>query len=361
MCGEWISGPNRMVRLIVFLFLAVATAAPGHAVTAQMQQRKTIVKQRTKKKSSTKSVKSTKSITKDATHVDVPAAPVIHPEDVIPDAIVGQCMACINNPGVCATCNGSGKMRVTTVESGTRYVTCDKCGGLRICPVCHGKSSAAQSQPAHAVIQPATVQQSDLPLTYEPANSTSSLVLNGYSSSVTSYDSPSISYNGKWKDYTTHGTVQELMRYMQSKPGSGGTIIMPKRASMEHSHNGIFLYFVQPVNGAPHELRMRVQYYADAPQNFRELEFDVSGYKFSYRVSNPQRGRSGRYYWEFNDQPVTVADRALIYAIESCSWTQVYYLGATPSAIKHRKTMSDEDLRDIERVITLYRLNGGTF
>lgn len=359
MFGKLISDRDCMLRLFVCVFLSVAVVSPYCSIDASAQRKKVAVRQRTKKKGSPKSTQSTQSkqaSSKNETPIDAPATPVIHPEEVLPEAIGGQCLACINNPGVCAACNGSGKMRVTTLENGTRYVPCDKCNGTKVCSVCHGKSSAAQSQATDAV----SSRQSEPSSAIRPTPSVSSQA-SVYSPSVSSYESLSVSSGGSWKDHTTRGSVQDLMRYMQSKPGAGGTVIMPKRASMEHSYNGIYLYFVQPDHGAPGELRMRIQYYADAPQNFRDLEFDVSNHTFNYHVNSPQRGKSGKYYWEYSDQQVAAGDRPLIYALESCRWTQVYYLGPTPNAIKHRKTLSDEDLRDIERVITLYRLSGGSF
>ena len=338
-------------------------AMPGSsmAVDVASSQRKTAIKKRAKKPTQVRSAKSTKSERQDVVPVEVHAVPVVHLEDVSPtvaDSVFeGPCNACLNNPGMCASCNGSKKMRLVTVERGTQYVDCDKCAGTGICPVCKGRSSLAYPH-----MQSQTQSQSMLQSGVRSGVGDGVLTGNrGVSGSSDSSGGSSFYGAAKWKDSSTHGTIQELMRYMRSVQGAEGIIIMPKRASMEHSYNGIYLYFVQPAGGTPRELRLRIQYYADAPQNFRDVEFDVTGNKFTYHADNPQRGRSGKYYWECSDRPVTIADRGLIYAIESCYWTQVYYLGATPNAIKHRKTLSDDDLRDIERVITLYRLCGGSF
>ena len=63
--------------------------------------------------------------------------------------------------------------------------------------------------------------------------------------------------------------------------------------------------------------------------------------------------------WENSDDPLTVADKDLVYALTHCEWCKLIIIGK--DGMQHVKMISDSQFADFKHTLELYRLKGGTF
>lgn len=334
---------------MVVLSTAVITAIP---------QRR--VKTRTKKQTHQTVRKSTKTSQDAETIVEIPTAPALNQEQIASSqpAHGGSCTLCGDMPGKCISCNGTGKKAKVTVEYGTQYVKCDKCGGTGICPACHGKSLGAVVSSGGTT---STIYGSNSisPSATTPSYS-SHAVQQSYNYTSTYNYTSSYGRSAKWKDGTTYGSVEQLQKYVQVLyTNEGYTRFLPVSDSMDKRRNGFFLYFMSNENGVPGELRLHIQYYADDPLNYNEIEFEIDGRIIRYRPPSVERGSRNRYYWEICDHALSGDDVTLIRTLENCHWASMKFKGA--SGMNHVKRLSDEQLRNIVRMLNFYRMKGGRF
>lgn len=341
-------------RVITTILLVVLSTA---VITAIPQRR---VKTRTKKQTHQTVRKSTKTSQDAETIVEIPTAPALNQEQIASSqpAHGGSCTLCSDMPGKCISCNGTGKKAKVTVEYGTQYVKCDKCGGTGICPACHGKSLGAVVSSGGTT---STIYGSNSisPSATTPSYS-SHAVQQSYNYTSTYNYTSSYGRSAKWKDGTTYGSVEQLQKYVQVLyTNEGYTRFLPVSDSMDKRRNGFFLYFMSNENGVPGELRLHIQYYADDPLNYNEIEFEIDGRIIRYRPPSVERGSRNRYYWEICDHALSGDDVTLIRTLENCHWASMKFKGA--SGMNHVKRLSDEQLRNIVRMLNFYRMKGGRF
>ena len=159
-----------------------------------------------------------------------------------------------------------------------------------------------------------------------------------------------------WIDDTVHESAAELVPLMQSDYGN----IMPRDVTMDDTENAIYFYLNQDGTGNPNLLHLRVQYYADDPLEFQQLQFLIDGFDYEYTPTNFKRGKGkGIMIWENSDDVLTAADKDLVYALSHAKWVQMKLIGK--DGMKHVNMLSDDQIKDFYRVLQLYRLQGGRF
>ena len=162
-----------------------------------------------------------------------------------------------------------------------------------------------------------------------------------------------------WRDEKPNVNENQLLKVVEGRRVSEPLPAMrylPKGSSMANNANDIFLYFDE--GAEPERLRLRVQYYADDPLNFNEVQFYVDGFDYVYRPKITRRGKgTGRMIWENSDNSVTDADKDLIYALTHGQWVEMSLVGH--DGIKHVKVLSEKQLENLRAVLQMYLLHGG--
>ncbi|MBR6284847.1 MAG: hypothetical protein IKR25_11235 [Muribaculaceae bacterium] len=157
-----------------------------------------------------------------------------------------------------------------------------------------------------------------------------------------------------WQDAPVTDDMEQLLGNI--KHGDLG--VMPRGVTTDNTENAIYLYFKEGPDGKPEPLRLRIQYYADDPLNYYEAQFNINGFDYSFKPTNFKRGKGkGRMIWENSDDPVTAADKDLIYALAHGDWVVLKLMA--PSGINHNKQLTDEQLAAFRQVLNLYLLKGG--
>ena len=161
-----------------------------------------------------------------------------------------------------------------------------------------------------------------------------------------------------WRDDPIVETENELlMRLSKSSPQTGTVRYMPRGVSMSRTDNSFFAYFTTDGSRVD-RLRLRVQYYADDPLRFNDIQFTIDGFDYSYRATTPRRGKgTGRMIWEESDQAVTSTDKDLLYALSHAHWVRMSLVGA--DGTKHVKMLTETQIQDFYSILQLYRLLGG--
>ena len=161
-----------------------------------------------------------------------------------------------------------------------------------------------------------------------------------------------------WRDDPIVETENELlMRLSKSSPQTGTVRYMPRGVSMSRTDNSFFAYFTTDGSRVD-RLRLRVQYYADDPLRFNDIQFTIDGFDYSYRATSPRRGKgTGRMIWEESDQAVASTDKDLLYALSHAHWVRMSLVGA--DGTKHVKMLTETQIQDFYSILQLYRLLGG--
>lgn len=162
-----------------------------------------------------------------------------------------------------------------------------------------------------------------------------------------------------WRDDpVTESENELLMQVSKTSPQTGTVRYMPRDVTMATTENAFYAYFT--TSGSQVEpLRLRVQYYADDPLQFNDIQFQINGFDYSYRATSPRRGKgTGRMIWELSDQVVQTSDKDLIYALAHARWVRMLLVGA--DGTKHVKMLTEKQIRDFYSILQLYRLMGGT-
>ena len=162
----------------------------------------------------------------------------------------------------------------------------------------------------------------------------------------------------RWKDDPIRETENELlMQVSKSSPQTGTMRYMPRDVSMSRTENAFYAYFTTS-GGRVDPLRLRVQYCADDPLLFNDIQFQIDGFDYRYRANSPQRGKgTGRMIWEESDQVVVAANKDLLYALSHAHWVRMALVGA--DGTKHVKMLTEKQIRDFYSILQLYRLLGG--
>lgn len=163
----------------------------------------------------------------------------------------------------------------------------------------------------------------------------------------------------RWKDDPVTETENELlMQVSKSSPQSGTVRYMPQGVTMSRTDNEFYAYFTSH-DAQIEPLRIRVQYYADDPLNFNDIQFLIDGFEYSYHALSPQRGKgNGRMIWEQSDQAIHSSEKDLIYALSHAQWVRMSLVGA--DGTKHVKMLTKKQIQDFYCILQLYRLMGGT-
>ncbi len=157
-----------------------------------------------------------------------------------------------------------------------------------------------------------------------------------------------------WRDDPVTDSPEQL----QAKVKSGNIGVMPMGVSTDNSENAVYLHFADGPDGKPGPLHLRIQYYADDPLNYYEAVFTINGFDYHFKPGNFKRGKGkGRMIWENSDDPVTAADKDLLYALAHCDWALLKLLA--PNGINHNKQLTDDQLEAFRHVLNLYLLRGG--
>ena len=157
-----------------------------------------------------------------------------------------------------------------------------------------------------------------------------------------------------WVDEPVTATLTELQNSVKQ---SGGWT-MPRDVTTDNTENALYFYFTERADGTPDQLRLRVQYYADDPLRFNDIQFTIDGFDYSYRAASPRRGKgTGRMIWEESDQAVASTDKDLLYALSHAHWVRMSLVGA--DGTKHVKMLTETQIQDFYSILQLYRLLGG--
>lgn len=161
-----------------------------------------------------------------------------------------------------------------------------------------------------------------------------------------------------WQDDPIVESESELLSLLDKRStGTGVMRYMPRGVSMSTTENAFYAYFT--TDGARVDpLRVRVQYYADDPLQFNDIQFIIDGFNYDYRAISPKRGKgTGRMIWEQSDQVATASDKDLLYALSHARWVRMSLVGA--DGVKHVKMLTEQQIRDFYSILQLYRLLGG--
>ena len=162
-----------------------------------------------------------------------------------------------------------------------------------------------------------------------------------------------------WKDDPVSTDVNALMAHVSSTARGGATLYAPKGVSLATNTNEVFFCF-EKVGNTPRNLRLRVQYYADDPLNYNNIQFTIDGFKYDFHPASPSRGKDGsRMYWELSDDALTASHKDLAYALSHCHWARISLMG--DDGMNHVKMLSKQQLEAFARTFELYRALGGTF
>ena len=170
---------------------------------------------------------------------------------------------------------------------------------------------------------------------------------------IPSYDTPE---PYKWVDETPSTSESSLLKRVSRVALNPGARYIPLSAKSGHNVNDIFFYFDE--YSQPEDLMLCVQYYADDPLNFHQVNFLIDGFEYSYRPRRTSTGKgSGRMIWEESDNPVAKADKDLVYALTHCQWVQMSLVG--DGGMKHVKMLTDNQLENLRTMLQLFLLRGG--
>ena len=162
-----------------------------------------------------------------------------------------------------------------------------------------------------------------------------------------------------WVDDSINWTADEVTPDLNVSKGKDGVKYLPCKSIFDSSHNDVFFYYITDAVGKPGPLKMRLQYYADDPLNFKDMEFIIDGFEYKFHPTNVQRGKAtGVMIWEASDDEIKAADKDLAYALSHCTWARLKLIGA--SGINHVKVISEDQLKGFKRVMQMYLLQGGT-
>ena len=162
-----------------------------------------------------------------------------------------------------------------------------------------------------------------------------------------------------WLDDTVTETVDALLPQVATRNDGSGVRYMPQGVTTDNSDNAVYFYFVTDASGVPGPLRLRVQYYADDPLNFEDVEFLVDGFDYHIMPANMHSGSLGSMYWQNCDERLRQQDKDLTYAVShSARWITMKLHGA--DGMIHLKDLSDRQRKDFANILSLYRLMGGT-
>ncbi len=163
-----------------------------------------------------------------------------------------------------------------------------------------------------------------------------------------------------WKDEPVVTDVAPLLSSVQATRKGGVTVYAPEDVTMRQDANEVFFAFESDGSHATSALRLCVNYYADDPLNYTDIQFTIDGFNYNFRASNPSRGTMGAgMYWEQSSDALTESDKDLVYALSHCHWARMLLKGG--NGINHVKKRTQSQLDAFASTFELYRAMGGAF
>lgn len=156
--------------------------------------------------------------------------------------------------------------------------------------------------------------------------------------------------------------VKDLSKYFRQKKdefsNENKIWYEPNSAPQYTNRNGLYCYF-QTENGIPSNLRLRFQYYADDWLFFSRIQFAIDGKAYEYIPDGTETdsGNGGKI-WEWCDQPLSQADKELIYALANAKSAKMKIIGRQ---YHDQKTISQEQINSIKQTLDLYNALGGQY
>ncbi len=130
----------------------------------------------------------------------------------------------------------------------------------------------------------------------------------------------------------------------------------PKSASK--SPNKIYCYFYTR-KGEPGEMRLRIEFYADSHIFFRNVFFAANEEAFEYTPSGTRTNIApDGYVTEWSDEVVKEKYHDMIKALAKADSAKMKFIGTQFSLVR---VISDEQIKDIDRILEFYKLLGGEF
>ncbi|MDD2426013.1 MAG: hypothetical protein PHP30_08860 [Bacteroidales bacterium] len=130
----------------------------------------------------------------------------------------------------------------------------------------------------------------------------------------------------------------------------------PKSASA--SPNKVYCYF-STRKGEPGEMRLRIEFYADAHIFFRNVFFAANEEAFEYTPSGTRTNiAADGYVTEWSDDIVKEKHWDMIKALAKADSAKMKLIGTQFSRVR---VLSKEQIRDFGRILDYYKLLGGEF
>lgn len=135
------------------------------------------------------------------------------------------------------------------------------------------------------------------------------------------------------------------------------TIYKPKSAPLYVNKNGLYVYFIM-IDNKPRSLRFRLQYLADEWLFIRKVQFSIDEKAYEFIPRNVKNDNGSGQIWEWFDEGITTeSDLELLNAIANGKSVRMKILGRH---YYEKKTINEQQKKDIQRTIELYRALGGS-
>jgi len=108
----------------------------------------------------------------------------------------------------------------------------------------------------------------------------------------------------------------------------------------------------------PSNLRFRIQYYAEDWLFFSKVQFSIDDKAYEFVPQNIETDNGSGNIWEWFDEGVTSYEKELIYALANAKNAKMKFIGRQYYDIK---TISQQQIIDIKRVLELYNALGGKY
>lgn len=154
--------------------------------------------------------------------------------------------------------------------------------------------------------------------------------------------------------------IKELLPFFNQKRDEfdpvGLTWIIPKSAPKYINMNGVYIYFgaLDANPTFPAVLRLKLQYCADDWLFIEKIQFLIDGNLFKIIPQEVKRDNNGGKIWEWCDEPID--DKDFVDALENAKSIKIKLIGDNYNDIM---TLSEKQVTDIRRSISLYRAMGG--
>lgn len=131
---------------------------------------------------------------------------------------------------------------------------------------------------------------------------------------------------------------------------------MPKGRPKYIDRNWIYIYFSE-VGERVGNLTIKIQYTADNWLFIRKYIFNIDGYPIEMLPNEVKRDNGNGKIWEWCDQRITASEAILIENLETAKVVKIKFEGDKYSDVR---TLSNKEVEDMKRTISLYKAKGGS-